>query len=264
MTKKATGAWMKLYLDAFKGGTGHMSPAELGAYTRLLLHGWDNGGIPTDLRRMARIAGMDFAEFEVAWEDALREKFSPHPDDPKRLVNAKQETVRGEQEKHVAQRKAAADARWSKGKDANGMREACDRISEDGSEPGCEPPCETAEDLGIQGLGTEGIRGPGARPGLGPTRSRSHPRCRRAGESWGPGGSGLPGRRALGKLWAVARRPRPGGDGAGGPSENRKPACGAAHVAAGERGRGWVLVHGVRSSQLGVGCWFRAADVGGH
>lgn len=44
-----------------------MSVCEFGAYMRLLCYQWEHGAIPAAKDRMARICGMDRADFDVAW-----------------------------------------------------------------------------------------------------------------------------------------------------------------------------------------------------
>lgn len=145
--KSDVGVWMKLYVSDFKDGTGHMSAAEVGAYWRLLMHGWQHGGIPAKPPRMARITGMGLTEFEDAWREVLAEKFQPHPDDPGLLVNAKQERVRASQSEVLAQRRAAAragaEARWRHAK-----RDAVRHRIQDSGE--------------MQGSGAQGLKGSGA------------------------------------------------------------------------------------------------------
>ncbi len=47
----------QFYADDFLAGTIDMSPAEVGAYIRLLCYQWSNGSIPADLKKLRRIAG---------------------------------------------------------------------------------------------------------------------------------------------------------------------------------------------------------------
>ncbi|TCR63191.1 YdaU family protein [Bosea sp. BK604] len=59
-------AWMPLYVADYLADTGHLSAAEHGAYLLLIMHYWQNGALPEEDRRLARIARMSAAE----WDDA--------------------------------------------------------------------------------------------------------------------------------------------------------------------------------------------------
>lgn len=66
MTANAT-TWMPFYIADYLRDTTHLSTLEHGAYFRLLMHAWTNGGsIPADEVRIARIAGLSAKE----WRDS--------------------------------------------------------------------------------------------------------------------------------------------------------------------------------------------------
>lgn len=58
--------WMPLYVADYLADTGHLSAAEHGAYMLLILHYWQNAGLPTDDRRLARISRMS----EMEWAES--------------------------------------------------------------------------------------------------------------------------------------------------------------------------------------------------
>ncbi|KFC74540.1 hypothetical protein FG93_01126 [Bosea sp. LC85] len=65
---------MPLYVADYLASTGHLSAAENGAYLLLIMHYWQNGGLPGEDRRLARIARMSPAEWEDS-RDVLAELF---------------------------------------------------------------------------------------------------------------------------------------------------------------------------------------------
>ncbi|MGV3485385.1 MAG: DUF1376 domain-containing protein [Planctomycetaceae bacterium] len=52
-----------------------MSAAEFGAYMRLLCYQWEHGAIPGQTDKLARICGMDRAEFLIAWS-SIKDRFT--------------------------------------------------------------------------------------------------------------------------------------------------------------------------------------------
>lgn len=86
-----------------------LSLEEEGAYRRLLDFCWLNGSIPADPERCARLIGKG-ACIRIA--DAVQKLFTPHPDDPTKLIHDRLELEREKQETNRNKKKAAADARW--------------------------------------------------------------------------------------------------------------------------------------------------------
>jgi uncharacterized protein YdaU (DUF1376 family) len=62
--------WMPLYVGSFIKKTSHLSALETGAYILLILSYWANGGLPTDDKRLARIAKLTDREW-MASRDVL-------------------------------------------------------------------------------------------------------------------------------------------------------------------------------------------------
>jgi len=65
MTGKAPA--FQLYASDFYIDTNSWTVDEVGIYTRLLLSQWVNGGLPNDIRRLARVAGCNLNRFKKAW-----------------------------------------------------------------------------------------------------------------------------------------------------------------------------------------------------
>lgn len=111
-------AWMPLYVADYLADTGHLSTIEHGAYMLLIMHYWQNGELPCDDRKLARICRMptkDWAEIR----DTIADLFGPnwhHKRIAAELANACETMA-----KRSAAGKAAASARYSK-RTANRMR----------------------------------------------------------------------------------------------------------------------------------------------
>jgi uncharacterized protein YdaU (DUF1376 family) len=68
---------MPIYIGDLLRDTGHLSPAEFGAYHFLIYSAWNCGGLlPGDPEKLRRIARMDFTEWESA-RDTLIAFFQP-------------------------------------------------------------------------------------------------------------------------------------------------------------------------------------------
>lgn len=95
-----------------------MTLAEEGAYRRLIDYCWINGSIPADAQKAARLIGKG-ASIEIAM--TVLDMFSPHPDDPDKMIHDRLEIERAKQKHNSEARQKAAEARWKgRGKSVNG------------------------------------------------------------------------------------------------------------------------------------------------
>lgn len=85
----------QFYPKEFMLATQSWSVEEVGIYIKLLCSQWDNGCLPNDVKRLARLAGCDLDFFEKAWV-LVGLKFLVGNDGC--LRNSKLELVRGEQD----------------------------------------------------------------------------------------------------------------------------------------------------------------------
>jgi uncharacterized protein YdaU (DUF1376 family) len=103
------------YWQDFLGGTAMMDLEERGAYITLLCHAWDHEGIPTDERRLARILGVNKADFDRIWP-IVKPKFEQRGDT---FINPRMEKVRREQSEYRERQREAgikgAEKRWGNG-----------------------------------------------------------------------------------------------------------------------------------------------------
>lgn len=100
-------AWMPLYVADYLADTGHLSAAEHGAYLLLIMHYWQNGGLPNEDRRLARICRMSPEE----WADA-RETLFDMFDDGWKHARIEEELQAARDISEKAKEKAAK--RWHK------------------------------------------------------------------------------------------------------------------------------------------------------
>lgn len=83
----------QFYPTDFLLGTAIFTPAEVGAYIRLLCHQWESGSVPNDVKLLARLSQSDEQTIET-----ILVKFSPKKDGT--LVNLKMEKVRKEADEY--------------------------------------------------------------------------------------------------------------------------------------------------------------------
>ncbi|XYD07443.1 DUF1376 domain-containing protein [Methylobacterium sp. NMS12] len=68
--------WMPLYVADYLADTGHLSTIEHGAYLLLIMHYWQNTGLPKEDAKLARITRTTPREW-AAMRDTLAEFFEP-------------------------------------------------------------------------------------------------------------------------------------------------------------------------------------------
>lgn len=128
--------WMKFYPADFMGSgkVQMMSPAERGIYISLLCHEWQEGHLPDDPSRLARVAGATPREMEGAWP-SVRPCFSV--DDDGRLYHERLESEREDAVERMERRRKMSEAgrkgaakRWA---DGDGNSPPTDEGSDDGS-----------------------------------------------------------------------------------------------------------------------------------
>ena len=106
-----------------------MTPAEEGAYIRLLAHAWNDPDctLPDNDALLARLSRLG-ADWDQGAGKVLRAVFTPDPERPGRLFNRRQREVRAEQNRRIEDAKSharnAAHARWNK-RNARALPEHC-------------------------------------------------------------------------------------------------------------------------------------------
>lgn len=104
----------QFYAKDFMDATRFWDANACGLYIRCICIQWEHGGIPADLRTLARGVGMDTSEVEALWP-TVGPKFED--DGSGLLKNRRLEAVRDRQTELSEKRREAANARW--GADAN-------------------------------------------------------------------------------------------------------------------------------------------------
>ncbi|WP_018900401.1 DUF1376 domain-containing protein [Rhizobium sp. 2MFCol3.1] len=111
-------AWMPLHIADYLADTGHLTATEHGAYMLLIMHYWQNGHLPENERVIARIAKLTPEQWEES-RDMLAMLFGPG------WTHKRIDAELSKADDIIEKRKAAAEARYSKGKkqasDANAM-----------------------------------------------------------------------------------------------------------------------------------------------
>lgn len=105
-------AWMPFYISDYLADTGHLSTVEHGAYVLLIMHYWQNGGLPSDDAKLARIVRLP----TKAWaeiRDTIADLFGP--DWHHKRIEGELATAYETMNKRSAAGKAGASARYGKG-----------------------------------------------------------------------------------------------------------------------------------------------------
>src|SRR5579884_4189887 len=85
----------QFYADDFVADTVGFTAEEVGAYVRMMCWQWKQGAIPSDLDRLAIVAGVAPARMRVIWK-TLEGKYEPHPTLADAFVQPRLERVRAE------------------------------------------------------------------------------------------------------------------------------------------------------------------------
>ena len=102
-------AWMPLHIDDYLADTGHLTGAEHGAYMLMIMHYWQNGGLPENERLIARIARMDAGQWDES-RDVLAMLFGPG------WTHKRIDAELSKADEIIEKRRAAANGRHSKSK----------------------------------------------------------------------------------------------------------------------------------------------------
>ncbi len=102
-------AWMPLHIADYLADTGHLTATEHGAYLLLIMHYWQNGCLPENERVISRIAKLSPEQWEES-RDMLAMLFGPG------WTHKRIDAELSKADEIIEKRRAAAEARYSKGK----------------------------------------------------------------------------------------------------------------------------------------------------
>lgn len=100
--------WMPLYVSDYFKDTNHLTAIEHGAYLLLIMEYWSRGSLPTDERRLARLARMNDREW-AASRGVIKDLFM---DD---WTHKRIEEEIKKADAVSSKRSASASRRWNKG-----------------------------------------------------------------------------------------------------------------------------------------------------
>lgn len=109
---KPTDQWMPLHISSYISDTMHLTTEQHGSYLLLLMHSWVHGSLPDDIKCLASITKVSPLKFEREVWPTLRPFFTLT--ESGRLIQKRLEFERQKAAKNVAQKVAAANARYSK------------------------------------------------------------------------------------------------------------------------------------------------------
>jgi len=116
----------QMYSGDFYMDTNHWTIEEIGIYTRLLLTEWSQGSLPSEIPRLARIAGCGSKKFQLWW-GSISFKFIP--DGKGQLINKRLEEEREKQRKYrelqSEKGKVGAEHRWLSDGRGHSRGDAC-------------------------------------------------------------------------------------------------------------------------------------------
>lgn len=102
-----------MYAQDFDMDTASWPALAIGIYVRLLNYSWINGAIPTDTKRLSRIARVDHGNFKKTWDRYVKGKWT---ENGKGFLNNRMEVEREKRNNYIEkQRKkgrASAEKRW--------------------------------------------------------------------------------------------------------------------------------------------------------
>ncbi|ASP85023.1 DUF1376 domain-containing protein [Sinorhizobium meliloti] len=121
-------AWMPLHIADYLSDTGHLTAAEHGAYLLMIMHYWQNGGLPDNERLIARIARLTADQWEESRE-VLAMLFGPG------WTHKRIDAELSKADEIIEKRRAAADARYNKSKSNANAEQVQSKCSDTGASP---------------------------------------------------------------------------------------------------------------------------------
>lgn len=121
-------AWMPLHIADYLADTGHLTATEHGAYLLMIMHYWQNGGLPENERVIARIAKLTAEQWEDS-RDILAMLFGPG------WSHKRIDAELSKADEIIEKRRSAASARHGKGKSPANAEHVHSRCTDTGVPP---------------------------------------------------------------------------------------------------------------------------------
>ncbi|MDX0930568.1 DUF1376 domain-containing protein [Sinorhizobium medicae] len=121
-------AWMPLHIADYLSDTGHLTAAEHGAYLLMIMHYWQNGGLPDNERLIARIARLTTDQWEES-QEVLAMLFGPG------WTHKRIDAELSKADEIIEKRRAAAGARYNKSKSNANAEQVQSKCSDTGASP---------------------------------------------------------------------------------------------------------------------------------